>query len=74
MAAHDFLIKFDYENYNILSQQGNKLPSRQFYFKPCLTWFDVTTNGVAFRFQQDGSVFDGAAAVAFITGVVIYER
>lgn len=64
---HEFIIKFDRPNYNILLNQGNHLPSRKFYFKECITWSDVISKlkGVSFRFEPNGSVFDGAAAVAF---------
>lgn len=63
----DYVIKFDAEHYAILANQGNHLPSRQFYFRENITWSDVTsvTSGVSFRYVPAGSVFDGAAAVAF---------
>ena len=60
-----YIIRFDRRHYDILSQKGNKLPSRQFYFLPAITWTDLSVHGVAFRYQAPGSVFDGAAAVAF---------
>lgn len=64
---HEFVLKFDRPNYNVLLNQGNHLPSRQFYFKECITWSDVISKskGVSFRLQPQGSVFDGAAAVTF---------
>ena len=61
----DYVIKFDMKNYKILLEQGNHLPSRQYYFLPCITWTDMSTKGVAFRYQSCGSVFDGCAATAF---------
>lgn len=61
----EYIIKFDKTNYNILLQQGNHLPSREFYFKECITWTDMSTKGVAFRYEPIGSVFDGCAATAF---------
>ena len=63
----EYVIKFDKINYDILLNQGNHLPSRQFYFMPCITWTDMSTKGVAFRYEPCGSVFDGCAATAFTT-------
>ena len=62
----EYVIKFDSKNYTALLNQGNHLPSRQFYFKHCITWTDMSTRGVSFRFEPTGSVFDGCAATAFV--------
>ena len=61
----DYVVKFDRQSYNILLTLGNHLPSRQFYFRDCITWSDFSTKGVAFRYEPKGSVFDGCAATAF---------
>lgn len=61
----EYVIKFDKKHYNILLNQGNHLPSRQYYFLPCITWTDMSIKGVAFRYEPNGSVFDGSAATAF---------
>ena len=61
----EYVIKFDRKHYNILLEQGNHLPSRQFYFRDCLTWTDMSTHGVAFRYEPVGTIFDGCAATAF---------
>ena len=63
----DYVIKFDEQSYNTLLNQGNHLPSRQYYFMPCITWTDMSTKGVSFRYEPAGSVFDGCAATAFAT-------
>ena len=62
----DYVIKFSQRDYKVLLNQGNHLPSRQFYFMPCITWTDMSTKGVAFRYEPKGSVFDGCAATAFV--------
>ena len=62
----EYVIKFDPNSYQILLEQGNHLPPRQFYFKSCITWTDMSTKGVAFRYEPVGSVFDGCAATAFV--------
>lgn len=62
----DYVIKFSRRDYKVLLNQGNHLPSRQFYFRSCITWTDMSTKGVAFRYEPKGSVFDGCAATAFV--------
>jgi len=61
----DYLIKFDKQSFDILAQIGNKLPSKEFYFRRAITWSDISMRGVAFRYEPEGSVFDGSADVAF---------
>lgn len=61
----DYLIKFDQPSYSNLLCIGNKLPSRNYYFKKAITWSDISMRGVAFRFEPQGSVFDGSADVVF---------
>jgi len=68
----DYVIKFDKYHYNLLSRQGNKLPSRQYYFKHAITWTDMSVRGVGFRYEPIGTVFDGAAAVAFAQDAKLY--
>lgn len=69
----EYVIKFDLVNYEQLLAQGNHLPSRQFYFLPCITWTDMSTKGVSFRLEPSGSVFDGCAATAFVSNTK-YEK
>ncbi|MEQ2529409.1 BREX-1 system adenine-specific DNA-methyltransferase PglX, partial [Bacillaceae bacterium CLA-AA-H227] len=61
----EFLIKFDKKHYDILSTVGNHLPSRQFYFKECLTWSKVTIGGFSMRYLPDGFVFDVSGCSLF---------
>jgi len=58
------VIKFDHQNYEILSNQGNHLPSRQFYFQECITWSLI---GLSFgpRYIKKGFVFDVGGSSAF---------
>lgn len=64
----EYVLKYDRTHYEILLNQGNHLPSRQYYFKPAITWSDVTSSslGATFRYEPLGTVFDGSAAVAFV--------
>ena len=46
---NSFVITYDLEGYNKLSNCGNKLPSRDVYFSPYITWNRISTK-MAFRF------------------------
>ena len=61
----EYCLWFGGKHYDELLNLGNHLPSRQFYFHSCLTWSDVTSSCLSFRFVPEGTVFDGCAAVAF---------
>ena len=61
----EFVIAFDKENYDILSQQGNHLPSKQFYFKEGLTWSFISSKGFGVRYSPKGFVFDVGGSSAF---------
>lgn len=54
----DYVISFDTENYQILANQGNHLPSRHLYFKEAITWSLTSSCYTAFRFYPQGGVFD----------------
>ncbi|MFJ5762758.1 BREX-1 system adenine-specific DNA-methyltransferase PglX [Neobacillus sp. NPDC093182] len=59
------ILKFDKFNYNQLSKSGNKLPSKQYYFKECLTWSKVTIGGISFRNVEQGVVFADSGCSIF---------
>lgn len=62
-----FVIKFDDVNYNALSQIGNHLPSRQYYFMPCLTWNRISSaNDFSVRECGNGYAFDDVSPSAFM--------
>ena len=42
-----YLLAFDKPNYEKLSLQGNHLPSRQYYFRECITWSDISSGSFA---------------------------
>lgn len=62
----DYVIAFDPSHYQILSESGNKLPSRQFFFREGLTWSDVSSKGFAARLSPGGFIFDAAGISAFM--------
>ncbi|MFC6225642.1 BREX-1 system adenine-specific DNA-methyltransferase PglX [Hymenobacter artigasi] len=55
---NDYLIKFDDSNYNKLSNMCNKLASKSHYFRPCITWSELSSAEFAVRFQPQGTVFN----------------
>jgi hypothetical protein len=59
------VIRFDKANYDILQTVGNHLPSKEFYFKECITWSKVTSGGFSMRYVPKGSVFDVAGCSIF---------
>lgn len=50
--------KFDKMAYNQLAQQGNHLPSKDFYFKEGLTWSALSSGCLTMRFAPQGYVFE----------------
>jgi hypothetical protein len=62
---YDYVIKFDKKNYEILSKQGNHLPSRQYYFKPGITWSLFGFENFGVRYKNKGYVFDVSGSSMF---------
>ena len=54
----EHVIRFDAASRAALARQGNHMPSRDFYFRPAVTWSLVSSNRFAARLQEAGSVFD----------------
>ncbi|EEZ9726135.1 BREX-1 system adenine-specific DNA-methyltransferase PglX [Escherichia coli O2] len=59
------IIKYDKATYEILSVEGNKLPSRDYYFKPCLNWTRISSPSGSFRYSEGGTVFESASLTAY---------
>lgn len=62
---HELVIKFDSENYNKLSKQGNNLPSKKYYFKESITWGTLTVGTFNSRYSPEGFVFDTKGSSCF---------
>lgn len=62
---NDYVIMFDEKNYNILANQGNHLPSRQYYCQECMTWSDISGRTFAARYCQKGFIFDVKGSCGF---------
>lgn len=61
-----FVITYDHKAFQKLSNCGNKLPSREVYFLPYITWNRISTR-MAFRFCEKGYLFESASLIAFST-------
>lgn len=65
------ILKFDAQNYEMLSHSGNCLPSRQYYFRENANWSLISTGRFGARYAFAGSVFDvGAHAYYGSNGVI----
>ena len=59
------LIAFSKGDQSDLSELGNHLPSRDFYFKPCVSWSNVSSGDVSFRFFDSSSIFGHKGSAVF---------
>ena len=59
------LIAFSEGDQSELSKRGNRLPSRDFYFKPCVSWSNVSSGDVSFRFFDSSSIFGHKGSAVF---------
>ena len=62
---NDHVIMFDEYNYNVLANQGNHLPSKQYYCQECITWSDISGRTFAARYCNKGFVFDVKGSCGF---------
>jgi len=60
-----YVISFDNQSYITLSNQGNKLPSKQLYFKEGLTFPRIGNGKFTSRFSSSGYIFDCNAPMGF---------
>lgn len=61
----EYVIKFDKENYDKLTNQGNHLPSRKYYFQKGITWSLFGFENFGVRFKENGYVFDVSGSSMF---------
>lgn len=69
---NEVVVAFDKENYNILANMGNHLPSRQFYFQKGITWSLFGWEAFSVRYKDYGYVFDVSGSSAFMKEELIY--
>ncbi|MEK8225270.1 hypothetical protein NKG05_02740 [Oerskovia sp. M15] len=63
----EVVLRFDAAHYDVLRASANHLPSRQYYFKPSVSWSKVSSGAPAFRYYPSGFAFDGAGNSLFAT-------
>jgi hypothetical protein len=61
----EYVLAFDRATYGALAILGNKLPSRDYYFRPSVSWSKVSSGAPAFRLYPQGFVFDVAGTPVF---------
>lgn len=61
----EYVIAFDRDTYAILAKSGNKLPSRDYYFRPSISWSKVSSGDPSFRFYPEGFVFADSGTPVF---------
>lgn len=62
---NEFVVKFDKENFIALSKSGNKLPSRDRYFRESITWTSISSGAFGARYNGVGFTFSANGACAF---------
>jgi len=59
------VITYDNDAFKILSESGNKLPSRDFYFRENLNWTRISSPAGSFRYTPQGCIFESASLCAY---------
>jgi len=60
----EYVLAFDEENFQALSELGNHLPSRQLYFKEGMSWTALTSGNFNGRYTNN-AIFDAKGPVLF---------
>ncbi len=61
----EYVISFDKKSRDILKDLGNHLPSEDRYFKPFISWSDITSATNSFRYYDKGFLFSNTGHCAF---------
>lgn len=61
----EWVVAFDRRHYEILSEVGNKLPNRQYFFRRGVTYSAVTSSGISARISPGGFIFDAGGSSLF---------
>lgn len=61
----DYVIRFDKEARAALAKSGNRMPSKDYYFRPCITWTLVSSKGHFGARLSANSVFDVGGSCGF---------
>lgn len=71
-GMNEYVISFDEDSYNKLLNQGNKLPSRQYYFKKGITWSLFGFENFGVRYKGKGFLFDVSGSSMFPDDKYLY--
>lgn len=61
----EYVISYDRKSRDKLKNIGNHLPSEEKYFKPTVSWSDITSNTNSFRFYDKGFLFSNTGHCIF---------
>lgn len=61
----EWVVAFDQAHFRILSECGNKLPSRDYYFKQGVTWTEISSGRFCCRLSPGGFIFDAKGSTCF---------
>ncbi|WP_040162119.1 BREX-1 system adenine-specific DNA-methyltransferase PglX [Mobilicoccus massiliensis] len=61
----EYIVAFSPHDFSELSKLGNKLPSRNLYFKDSITWSAMSSSDFGARYAGVGSTFSAKGACAF---------
>ncbi|PMC61708.1 restriction endonuclease [Corynebacterium xerosis] len=61
----EYVVAFNPQDFSELSKLGNKLPSRNLYFKDAVTWSAMSSSDFGARYAGVGSTFSAKGACAF---------
>jgi hypothetical protein len=60
---NEYVIRFDEKGFNLLSNSGNNLPSKNLYFKEALTWTAISSSNLSVRLHPKGAIFSNAGMI-----------
>lgn len=66
------VIRFDEQSFEELCNQGNKLPSRKYYFQKGITWSLFGFENFAVKYKDYGYIFDVSGSTLFIEDKYLY--
>ncbi len=66
------VLKFNGDAYKKLSESGNKLPSKQYYFLEGCSWSRISTDSFSARYNPNGFVFNSVAPTLFSTENLLF--
>lgn len=69
---NEYVLKFDKESFRELSKQGNKLPSKEYYFKEGITWSLFGFENFSVRYKETGFIFDVSGSSLFTNEKYLY--